>query len=90
MIVRTLYNCRIIAKYLNDHNMINKNLNMNTSLSPDEWVETNSSNICFFPMDTHFYLVLWYYSNGLRMYVYRCLKMLVGLVFSHPHLMTII
>jgi hypothetical protein len=42
-----------------------------------QWVETN-------PSDIHFYLASWYYANGLQMSVYRCSRMLDGLVSSHP------
>ncbi len=37
-----------------------------------QWVETNPSNIRFFPTDICFYLALRYYANSLRMSVYRC------------------
>jgi oligosaccharyltransferase complex subunit alpha (ribophorin I) len=37
-----------------------------------QWVETNPSNICFFPMAIHFYLASWYHAHGLRMSVYGC------------------
>jgi len=49
-----------------------------------QWVETNTPNIHFFPTDICFYLASWYYANGLRMSVYRCSRMLDGLVSSHP------
>jgi hypothetical protein len=50
------------------------------------WVETNPSNIRFFPTDIRFYLAPWYYANGLRMSVYSSVRsqMLDGLVSSHP------
>jgi hypothetical protein len=51
-----------------------------------QWVETNPSNICFFPMDIHCYLASWYYANGLQMSVYRCWQMLDWLVSSNPYL----
>jgi hypothetical protein len=38
----------------------------------------------FFPTDIHFYLASWYYANSLQMSVYGCLRMLDGLVSSHP------
>ncbi len=49
-----------------------------------QWVETNPSNICFFPMDIQFYLTSWYYANHLQMSILGCLRMLDGLVSSHP------
>ncbi len=49
-----------------------------------QWVETNPSNIRFFPTDICFYLASWYYANGLRMSVYGCSQMFDGLVSSHP------
>jgi len=55
---------------------INKNL--------QQWVETNPSNIRFFPTDICFYLTSWYYANGLWMSVCGCSQMLDGLVSSHP------
>jgi hypothetical protein len=50
-----------------------------------QWVETNPSNIRFFPKDIHIYLASWYYANGLWMSVYGCSRMLEGLVSSHPY-----
>ncbi len=45
-----------------------------------QWVETNPSNICIFPTDIHFYPGSWYYTNV----KYRCLRVLDGLVSTHP------
>ncbi len=55
-----------------------------TATLSKQWVETNPSNICFFPTDIHFYLASWYYAYGLWMFVYGCLWMLDGLVSFHP------
>jgi hypothetical protein len=61
-----------------------KNYPSLTLLTKKQWVETNPSNIRFFPTDIYFYLVSQYYANSLRMSVCGCLGMLDGLVSSHP------
>jgi hypothetical protein len=61
-----------------------KNYSSLTFLTKKQWVETNPSNIRFFPTDICFYLVSQYYDNSLRMSVYGCLRLLDGLVSSHP------
>ena len=43
-----------------------------------QWVETNPSNIRFFPTDICFYLTSWYYVSGLWISIYGCSRMLDG------------
>ncbi len=55
------------------------------TLKPCQWVETSQPNFCIYPMDIRIFLTSWFYAEGIDTDVkYRCLRMLDGLVFSHP------